>query len=180
MNTRLLILVLVFGNLSISVLHAATGEYYGGIQYALGSYRDDAFNDVHPIGLVGRLGKYINDGLSIEGRLGIGLQSDNTKYFGTKVGLALDSILGVYGLGHVYLNQYSFLYGLVGYTRVETTTSSAYYYGSGRNDGTGVSFGVGTELGIGNNVGLNIEYLQYLYQTDFDFSTLGMGVVFKF
>ena len=155
-----------------------TGKTYVGVQYAIGSYNEDGFEEVNPTALVGRFGKYFNDNFALEGRLGIGLQDDSINFLGTDVSLEIDTLFGVYGVGHINLNETSSVYGLIGFTRAEATASALGQ--SFSDDESGLSFGVGADIGIGNNVALNIEYTQYLNKSEFDFSALGLGAVFSF
>lgn len=156
-----------------------TDKTYFGVQYAIGTYSEDGFDDINPTALVGRFGKYFNDNFALEGRLGIGVQDDSINIFGTDVSLEIDTMLGIYGIGHLNLNETSSVYGLVGLTRAEATVSIP-GFGSESNDDTGLSFGVGANIGVSNTVALNVEYTQYLNKSDFDFSALSFGAVFSF
>jgi len=185
MNKTIISSVIVAAMLSTSnVLAGQAGSMYGGIQYAIATYSEDGMSEeIEPTALVGRLGKNINDNFSIEGRLGIGLQDDTVNIGGiADVKLEIDSVIGVYGVGHVNLNESSSIYGLLGLSRVEGTISLPDFpsAGSESDDETGLSFGVGADIGIGNNVALNIEYVQYLNKSDFDVSALAFGVKFGF
>ena len=160
-------------------LAAQASNTYGGIQYAMGSYNQDNFGEVNPTALIARFGSYVNNNVSIEGRLGIGLQDDSVNFLGTNISIELDALLGVYGAAHASINQNSDVYALIGFSRAESTVSAFGNSYTLAND-TGLSFGVGANLGVGNNVSLNIEYTQYLNTPDFDYSALALGVVFSF
>jgi len=164
---------------SASAIADNTNKTYFGAQYAIGTYSEDGFDDVNPTALVGRFGKYFNDNFALEGRLGIGIQDDSINIFGTDVTLEIDTILGIYGIGHFNLNETSSVYGLLGLTRAEATVSAS-GFGSDSDDETGLSFGVGADIGVSETVALNIEYTQYLNKSDFDFSALSFGAVFSF
>lgn len=167
--------------LSTSTVFAGqvVGSKYAGLQYAISDYSEDGLSaEPNPTALVGRLGVNLTDIFSIEGRLGLGLQDDTVNIFGTDVTMEIDSLIGVYGAGHIYLNKNSSVYGLLGLTRAEATISSPGFT-SQSDDETGLSFGVGADIGIGNGVALNIEYVQYLNKSDFDFSALAFGVKFR-
>lgn len=155
-----------------------TGNTYVGVSYGLGTYNEDGVEELNPTGLMGKYGKYMSDGFSLEGRFGIGLQDDSVNLLGVDVSLDFDTLFGVYGVGHVNVNKSSSVYGLIGFTRAEATVSAP-GFGSETDDESGVSYGVGANIGVGDNVALNIEYIQYLNKSDFDFSTIGFGVVFN-
>ena len=166
---------------SSSSLADAGNSTYIGIQYAIGNYSEDGITeDFDPTVLVGRFGKFFNKNFALEGRLGIGLQDDtqHLSQFGFDGTVEIDTILGVNGVGNANISETSSVYGLIGFSRVEGTATALGF--SNSDDDTGLSFGVGADLGISNNVSLNIEYVSYLSKSDFDFSTLGFGVVFDF
>jgi len=170
-----LVICLLFG----TTLHAETGEAYAGFQYASGSYSEAASQALNPTLLMGRLGKYINDWFSLEGRVGAGIEDDSLNFPGTDISLNIDSVIGVYGLGHIDLNQVASVYGLLGVTRAEATVSSPGLIPNSEDE-AGLSFGVGADLDIGNRISMNIEYLQYLNKSNFDFSAIGVGFIFGF
>jgi len=180
-KTRVVVLSLSMVSIfsSGSLIASEPGDMYAGIQYSSGAYNEDGFDEVKPTMLVGKYGKYINSVFSMEGRLGLGLQDDSIKYFGTELTLDIDSLIGVYGIGNVNLNESSSVYGLIGFTRAEATVSAS-GFGSDSSSESGLSFGVGANLGVSDSVSLNLEYTQYLNKSDFDLSAIALGVTFGF
>ena len=164
---------------SSMVLASDSGDMYTGLQYASGSYNEDGFDEVNPSMLVGKFGKYINDSFAMEGRLAFGVQDDSINYLGVDITLDIDSMIGVYGVGNMDLNDTSSVYGLVGFTRAEATVS-ADGFGSDSSSESGLSFGVGANVGLSDDLSLNVEYMQYLNKSDFDLSALSLGVTFGF
>lgn len=164
------------------------GSAYGGIQFVSFDYSvDGAPEDFSPTGLIGRLGSNINENFSVEGRLGFGLSDDTiTASDGidtASLSVELDTLIGVYGIGHVMLNESSSVYGLIGFTRVDTTISASVTgIGSASisEDDSGLSFGVGADIGLSSNVALNVEYIQYLNESEYDVTALAIGVKFSF
>lgn len=163
-------------------ISGAVGEKYIGIQYAIGDYSEDGIpEDFSPTALVGRLGGYVSPNFSIEGRLGFGVQDDTQNIFGFDATLELDSLMGVYGVGHLNLAPSSSVYGLVGFSRVEGTASIPSVPGaSASEDETDLSFGIGANIGFGNNVAFNIEYISYASKSTFDLNALGLGLTIGF
>ncbi len=172
------VMLTVLSAISMVTVADNTGKSYFGVQYSIATYEDE-FVEIDPTALIGRFGKYFNNNFSLEGRFGIGLQDDTVDIFGTNVSLELDTLFGVYGVGHINLNESSSVYGMIGFTRAEATISIPGFI-SESEDESGLSFGIGADIGIGNNVALNIEYTQYLNKSDFDFSAMGLGAVFSF
>ena len=164
------------------------GGVYAGIQYAsFDATVEDLPMDLSPTGLIGRLGSNVDENFSVEGRLGLGLSDDTitaTDGINTaSLSLELDTLIGVYGLGHVMLNESSSIYALIGFTKVDGTLSASLTgFGSGSvsEDESGLSYGIGADIDVGNNVSLNIEYVQYLNKSDFEMSALSAGVKFGF
>ena len=148
---------------------------YVSAQYVIASYDEDSFEEANPTLLVGGFGKFFNKNFALEGRLGLGLQDDD---LATNRSVEIDGLLGIYGAGHFNLSGTSSIYGLIGYTRIKTTTSVSgiqivSFYDSG------LSLGAGADIGISKNVALNIEYVQYLHKTNYDISSIGLGAVYK-
>ena len=167
---------------SNSAIAGAVGNNYIGIQYATGDYSEDGIpEDFNPTALVGRLGGHVNPNFSIEGRLGFGVQDDTQNIFGIDASLELDSLLGVYGVGHLNFAPSSSVYGLVGFTRVEGTASIPAIPGaSATDDETDLSIGVGADIGISDTVAFNIEYISYVSKSTFDLNALGLGLTIGF
>ena|SRR5690554_843016 len=157
---------------------ASEGGSYGGFQYALGTYSEDGFDDANPNALVGRYGKFVNDNFAIEGRIGFGIGDDSISTTFGDISIEADTLIGVYGLGHVEINDSSSVYGLLGFTRGELTASASGITFS--DDDSGLSYGVGANVGVSDSLALNLEYIQYLSTSDYDFTAIGLGVVFSF
>lgn len=189
MKNKLVFIVLVSTLLLITRLGIADpdDENYFGVQYGIGQYNEDSISQTfNPTVLVGRFGHYFHPNFSIEGRLGLGLQ-DDTQFLpelgvsGLDTTLELDYILGVYGTGHLNLTDSFSIYGVLGVSRVKGTASLPGIPALESTEAnSGISYGVGVDIGVGNDIALNIEYMQYLDKPDYDFGTIGLGVVFSF
>jgi len=160
---------------------------YFGIQYGAGDYSEKGISkNFNPTALIGRFGYYLRPGLSIEGRLGFGIE-DDTQFvpeFGTSgldASLKLDSIMGVYGRGSINLAGSSSLYGVLGISRVEATASvAAFPAADTTDDEVSVSYGIGADIGISKNFILNIEYMKYLDKDNLDLGVAGIGATYNF
>jgi opacity protein-like surface antigen len=192
-NKKIMISVISTASLmSSNVLAGQPGVVYGGIQYAsldatISVDGTTIPEDFSPTALIGRVGSNINQNFSIEGRLGLGLSDDTiTATDGVdtaSLSVELDTLIGVYGIGHIMLNETSSVYGLIGFSKLDgTITASLTNFGSASisEDESGLSYGIGADIGVGNNVALNLEYVQYLNKSDFDVSALAAGVKFGF
>ena len=166
--------------MSNSVLAGNAGSRYAGIQYAITTYSEDGVSEEpKPTASIGLLGANITDNFAVEGRLGIGLQDDTITVSNADVTTEIDSLIGVYGIGHINLNGGSSVYGLLGLSRAKFTFSypDNPTLGSKSDDETGLSYGIGADIPVSNYVALNIEYVQYLI-SGFDISAFSFGVKF--
>ena len=155
----------------------SVGRYYGGIQT---SSIDDGSGDNSVLTWVGRLGKNINKNFSFEGRLGLSTDTGETyPYPNWDKSLGVDKLFGVYGVGHSKISEPISVYGLIGYTRVDVTVS-AYGLGTESVDDYDLSFGLGLDMAIGDYWTLNIEYIQYLSNSEFDINATAIGATYYF
>ena len=163
--------VFIFSSASIA---GGFGQNYMGVQYALGKYsKEGTSQKADPSVLLGRYGMNLHNNFSIEGRLGIGIAGDTLVFSGLEVDVEVDYMVGVYALGHMNIAKGSSVYGLVGFTQAELTAST--FGVSATDDDSGVSFGVGANLGA-----FNIEYIQYLNESEYEFSALSFGFITHF
>lgn len=163
--------------MSSNVFAGPSNGAYGGIQ--LGNV-DDGSGDNSVLTSVGRLGKNINKNFSFEGRLGFSTDTSKTyPYPNWDKSLEMDKLFGVYGVGHSKISESISAYGLIGYTRVDATVS---VYGSGTKsvDDYDLSFGLGIDMAVGHYWSLNIEYIQYLSNSEFDINATAIGVTYYF
>lgn len=189
MNNRLIITLLSTTLLIITGTVAADpeGSSYLGLQYGVGKYSEKNISkDFNPTALIARFGYFFRPNYSIEGRIGTGLKGD-TKFLpefglnGLKARFELDSILGIYGTGHIDMTASSSLYGVLGISSVEATASVPAFCAAKCTESiSSISFGIGADFGIKDNLNLNIEYMRYIEKTDFDLDIIGAGLSFSF
>ena len=170
------------------VLSAAEGDQYFGLQYSSATF-EFAGEDWEPTVLMARYGKFIGDNFAIEGRLGIGIDSDTLSITNdpdvgnASVEIDIDTLIGIYGVGSHDINKNSSIYALIGITNGEATfsaKSSILGNASFSETETDLSYGIGANIGISNTAGINLEYISYISKTDFDVTAVNFGFVFKF
>lgn len=158
-----------------------TGEMYGGVQFAIiGLSSSDI--DAGVTGLVGRVGRYVTDNISVEGRLGIGLsEEDNGAREIDDVTVELDTLIGIYAQWHLLDLSNAFNpYATVGFTKIEATASAA-GFGSASDDESGLSLGLGVDVGFGDvGTGMNMELIQYMNSSELDAFAFSLGYTFGF
>ena len=191
MKNKLIFIALASTLLFVTKTAVAGSEgenYLGiGVQYGILDYNEDGISEeFKPTALIARLGHNFMPEFSVEGRLGFGLQDDTQ--FESELGLdgidatlELDSLVGLYAVGHVNLTESFSIYGVLGATRVEGTASLPDYPSVENSEtNSGVSYGIGADLDVASNVALNIEYMQYLDKDTYDLGAIGLGVVYSF
>ena len=161
------------------------GETYVGAQYAVSEYNEDGISEeFEPTFWLLRVGRFFTPNLAIEGRLGSGLDDDTQsvpELGGNDGTLEIEDILGIYAIGHLNLTESASIYGVLGASKVEGTASVPSFPGlESTEDNSSISFGVGADFGIGSNVTLNIEYLRYLDDSDYDLDAFAVGAVYSF
>ncbi len=151
-------------------LHAAQGDTYGVVQFAMADVDTD-LGDADPTALVGRFGKFMTDNVSVEGRFGIGLSDDETEFLGIDVDIDIETVFGVYLLGHASPSGGNSFYGLIGITRGEIEASAL---GESDSDSeTDLSFGLGVNIGR-----FNIEFVNYIDEDDVEATAISLGYIF--
>ena len=161
------------------------GEYYIGLHYAEGDYEEDGISETfNPTMLVGRFGQFITPYFSIEGRLGFGQDDDtrNLREFGNHdFTLELERLYGIYGTGHLNVTESSSIYVVLGFSEVKGTTGIPSFPGiESTDENSSVSFGLGADIGIGGSWALNIEYIRYLDDDEFQLDVTNIGATFSF
>ena len=181
MKYKILPTIIVATTLSTSsnVIANSAGDTYLGIQYAIGDYSEPDIPDFSPTALVGRFGGFVHPNFAFEGRFGTGIKDDTQNVFGFDATLELDTLVGLYGVGHLYITESSSVYGLIGFSGVDGTVTVAGSPDSESDSETDLSYGVGANIGITKNVALNAEYISYISK-DFDLNAIGLGVVIGF
>jgi opacity protein-like surface antigen len=181
-------LVVSLGCLSGGAFAGLTPGAYAGVQYAIADFSFEGVQeDFSPTGLVGRAGSNLNRYFSIEGRLGLGLSDDTVTITdaatSASLSVELDTLIGIYGVGHVPLGKSSSIYALIGLTQIDATASASVTgVGSASlsDDESDFSYGLGADIGILYNLWVNVEYVQYIDKADIDVSAIALGLKFGF
>lgn len=159
--------------------HAAQdGNLYGGVQYAMVTYDEEGFDEVEPTALVGRFGRFFNKNVALEGRFGIGLDGDEIDlaipgFAPFEAEVEVEMLYGAYIVAHSDPTQNVNFYGVIGYSRGELEVSIGDFSQDG--DESGLSYGAGINIGR-----LNIEYMSYLDEDEFDATAISIGYISSF
>ncbi|SHF73093.1 outer membrane insertion C-terminal signal [Modicisalibacter ilicicola DSM 19980] len=169
---------------SSPALAGDAGTSYAGLQYAQASYEETVYGyDIEgdPSVLVGRLGHYLTDNFSFEGRVGLGLSDDEVTVNGydTDVTVEVDHLFGAYAVGHLPVTDVVSIYALAGFTQGEATAKADGM--SATDDDSGFSYGVGGEVNFfSRQFSGTLEYMSYLDKSSYEVSAISAGVNYQF
>lgn len=186
MKAKLCAVAAVAGFFAMPVAADQSGDTYVGVQYSHLTYDESEIDDLNPAAIGGRLGHYFHDNFSLEGRFGVGLNDDSTsvEMRGVNVDLdfEVDYLFGVYGVGHLPINDWVSLYALAGFAqaKVSVTASAMGSSFSESADGNGFSYGAGGQINLTPDVALTVEYASYYSDDDVDVTGVSAGLNYKF
>ncbi|MCC5809328.1 MAG: porin family protein [Ectothiorhodospiraceae bacterium] len=76
--------------------------------------------------------------------------------------------------GDLPISRYSSLYGVVGFSQLN------YDIGNSSEREGSISFGIGGDFQVTNNTYLNVDYIRYISDSDFNFDALSLGARWAF
>jgi outer membrane immunogenic protein len=159
-------------------------EVYKSKPYAGGNISDltlsvtGAPDDLSLLSGYARFGAQFDDYLSLEWRIGTGLQDDDIRGPGTKADVSLDLFYGVYVLGGAPVTEHIYPYAALGYSRAELEINDPGF--SAEYKENDISFGVGVNFDVSNTFAINVEYLQYVKENGVELSGPTAGFVYYF
>ncbi|MFQ3787531.1 porin family protein [Halomonas sp. A29] len=158
------------------------GSTYAGGQFSWLNYDESGIStDLEPTAAIGRFGHFIVDHFAIEARAGTGISDDTITIAGIDIEGELDHMFGVYGVGYLPLGASPVsLYGLVGFTRAKATLSAPAFGISESDSDSGFSYGVGIQGHFTPHLSVNLEYTSYLDKSDYELTSLGLGLNYHF
>ncbi len=155
--------------------YAEQAQGYYGIGYHMGSYKNTGVPEANPGAIAFRAGSYLNQLISIDVRLALGITDDTV---GVNTDVELDSALSVFIKGDIPVTPFVNAYGLLGFTRGEIETSTGSLTAS--EDETGLSYGLGIEGEINRRTSLSAEYVMYLDENAFEYTGINVGITTRF
>lgn len=161
---------------------ASEGLDYFGTALQRGSYEESGVSTVNPTSIKFSAGKYITSNFAIEGQFMFGLSGDSTDVDGTDVELELKNAVSVFGKGELPINSSITGYGLLGFTRGKLEVS-AEFQGQKFSDSeseSSLSYGFGTAVKLNKDTNLIAEYISYLDEDEFDYTSFNLGININF
>ena len=173
MKAKYLISAVAATLISTPVFATEAGEGYVGGQFSRVTYESFG-TDVNPSAVIGRVGYFLVDNFAVEGRLGFGIDDDSE----LGVDFEVDSIAGLYGVGHLPLGDVASVYAVAGFSRGEATISGTGF--SESDDDTDFSYGVGLQAKFTPTLSGHVEYMSYLDKSDYEITAIGLGLNYHF
>lgn len=175
---RLIMIIFSLGLFAQQAFAVEPGALYGGLQYAQVTYDEEDFEELEPTALIGRIGRFMTENVSIEGRLGAGLEDDDIDIvipgFGTiEAEVEVNTLYGFYAAVHSDPSKDVSIYGIVGVSKGELEFSALGL--SEDEDDSGLSYGIGLNFGK-----FNVEYMSYLDEDEYEVTALSIGFVSSF
>ncbi len=172
---------------SLSVWGAEVDDpWYVGAGFGTLTYQQNNLDKVNLNQRYLFVGKQINQHLSAEVHLG-NSGSDTIQVSGIPVTLKVDNFVAGFVKGHLSISPQDWnnknlrVYGMLGGTRIKTTSSDPGYTQSGIQ--TSISAGAGIELQV-NNLAVQLGYLQYVNGSDsghnYSLAGLHVGIMYLF
>jgi len=152
------------------------GDLYYQESTAIGNYDATAYM------LTGIAGHRFNEYFSIESRLGLGLTDgtetivfDSNTYY---IFMSLDTLIGAYGKAAYTFDNGFQIYGLAGYTKIDGSVKVGTIEESFSE--SGVSIGYGFDYCFRDDLSFGLEFMSYLYKSDYDISAFKIGITKSF
>ena len=154
-------LALVFAGFAAPTLAVEQGETYlgGGLSRITIDPDDPDSADIEPTSAIVRIGYGFVDNFAVEGRAGFGLSDDRTQTGDADVDI--ESIFSGYLVGYLPVANRFSVYGLAGYSVVDTEVTAIASGNSITGDGDGFSYGIGAEADFTDSISGYVEYIEY-------------------
>ena len=174
-------ILLALGSMSGGTVFAES-ETYIGLQYGMTTYQESDI-ELEPITGILRIGRQGEGSFGYEARLGTGLAKDKAQLFGsstTEAEVDIDSIFGVYLLGHIDMTGSASVYGILGMTSMGATATASLgeFSDSVSYKEFAPSFGLGLNVEVWDDILLNTEFISYVSGDDFSASVFSLGILF--
>lgn len=174
--SKKILAALMLGSLATSSFADNLRGFYAGVGGALVDANEADDNGSSPnFRLVKVVGGYkYASWAGAEVRIGTGVSEEtftsNINGTATELDVKLDSYAGIYYRPEL-VNQEAKLYGLFGYSTIETSSSGGSNFDTSDN---GVSYGIGVGFVMNEDLNINFEYLEFINQDEAHFSGFSM------
>jgi len=177
-------LTLTCVTVSTAFAQKAPDSVYGELGYTQVTLAssDSTAPSIKPSALRAIVGYELNRNFSVEGMVAMGI-ADGTADLATSAGTLnaktkIDSMYGVFAKAKAEVAPGVELFGRLGYSKANLTTTVA--SGSGSASFDGASWGLGASYAVSPGVALNVDYMSYFSKDGVKATGPTFGVSFKF
>lgn len=156
----------------------AADPYAGASMLFVDATVDPIDEDASLMGFTGLLGSAINENISGEVRVTLGVDDDTVGEGILRTKLELNSMIGAYLRAGIPMGPNFTPYAVLGFTRAELDASNPYFDIDTDSD-TDVSYGIGMDLSLDRKLSLNVEYMNYYDKDDSEISGFSIGIASK-
>ncbi len=148
----------------------AQQPFYFGVDLHNWFFNPDRGSAASDVGVRAKFGARLTPQVALEAHLATG-GSDRTGR-----GDEIDPSYLLSGLvrGDIPITRYSSLYGVVGFSELRFDVNNR------SEKESSISFGLGGDFQVANNTYLNIDYIRYISDSDFDYDALNLGARWEF
>jgi len=152
---------------------------YVGAGFGVWDYEESEVPEFSLNSAEGHIGYIVNDNLSIEGRVGLGVGDDSVTDDRVKLDLEVDNYLSVY-LKPAYSSQNFGVYGLLGFTKAKLSADISYMgiSDSISDSDSSFSYGLGAGFSVADGTSISLEWKQLIDADDYELSGFSVGVDF--
>jgi opacity protein-like surface antigen len=156
----------------------AADPYVGGNVLFLDYSEQLLDDDLALTAISGRLGSMINDNVSGEVRVGLGVGDDSVEDGGNRYDVELNSMIGAYLKAGFPVADSLFPYAVIGFTRTDIEYSLSGVGSSSESD-SDISYGFGVDLSLDRKLSLNVEYMNYYDNDGAEIDGFSIGLAMK-
>ncbi len=175
LNYKNVYLLLIFTIVPNEVL--AESDFYWGLSFQNGDFREDDIPRLSPKSAGITIGSRKNENFSLESRLMLGAESDETDLFIGDIELDIKYIFSGFLKFNSTPDSNMAFYGLVGFSKADFEADLGYGIKESESD-TGLSYGVGVEFGSPSSTKFTVEYVRYLNESSYTYNGVNIGFNF--
>ncbi len=162
--------VLALGTLMVAGTAQAQQPLYVGVDLHNWFFNPDRGSAASDVGVRAKFGARLTPQIAVEAHLATGGSDRTGRDDEIDPGYLLSGLVR----GDVPLSRYSTLYGVVGFSELRFDVNDS------SEKESSISFGLGGDFQVANNTYLNIDYIRYISDSDFDYDALNFGARWEF
>lgn len=153
-------------------------DAYISAQYQLGTYDQTNVGELNTSGITLILGKKLWNKVSLEGRHTLGTDGKTKTLAGATRKVTVDNQLSLLMRVDQKVSDTLNIYGLLGITKIKLKAENNSVLTSSTDDS--LSYGFGAELKLNDAFWASTEYIMYLVESSYDYSSINVGIKYLF